>query len=132
MPLLVFNSNKTLSQEQRNRLAGQLSEITEHTLRKNRQVIVVRFDGGDGLGRWHAADGVVDPAQASIFDLSILITTGTNTEQEKSEWIAQAWRVVTSVVGESSHANYISVREINGSDWGYNGLTQNQRKAQAI
>lgn len=131
MPLLVLNSNTTLTPPQKTELATRLADITEAVLRKRRQVIVVRFDGGDLADRWYS-DGVIDPAETTIFELSILITTGTNTEQEKADWIAQAWSAVTGVLGACTHANYISVREIDGTDWGYNGLTQDQRKAQAI
>ena len=68
---------------------------------------------------------------ALIFDLSIIVTKGTNTGSEKAEWIALAWRIMTDALGGSEHPNYISVNEIDGDDWGYNGLTQNGRKKSA-
>lgn len=129
MPILTLNSSKALPESLMTKIAASLADITESILHKNRKVIVVRFETGDQQATWYSEGRV--PADALIFDLNIVITKGTNTESEKSDWINAAWRVVTEAAGASSYPNYIAVRELDGADWGYNGVTQSGRKKAA-
>ncbi|MDZ8026237.1 MAG: hypothetical protein RMX97_16300 [Nostoc sp. DedQUE11] len=130
MPLITLRANNISSERIRNSLAESLSLITENILRKNKQVIVVRFEATDRQAQWYVGGAVKSDDQA-IFELSIFITKGTNTDSEKAEWIAQAWRLVTEALGSAPHPNYISIQEIDGKSWGYNGLSQEQRKIQS-
>lgn len=126
MPVVTLNTSKSLSDSQMTKIAEDLSVITESILRKNKNVIVIRFKYDDQSGIWHSNGRV--PMDSLIFELSILVTKGTNTEPEKADWISAAWRVITGALGPSEHPNYISVQELDGSNWGYNGVTQNSRK----
>jgi len=130
MPLITLRANKIFTLEKRNDLAESLSLITEKILRKNKQVIVLRFETIDQPTQWYVG-GVVKSDDAAIFELSILVTKGTNTDSEKTEWIAEAWKLVTEALDGAPHPNYISVQEIDEKSWGYNGLSQEQRKIQS-
>jgi 4-oxalocrotonate tautomerase len=130
MPLITLRANKISSEKIRSSLAESLSLITENILRKNKQVIVVRFEAVDRQGEWYVG-GAIKSDDEAIFELSIMITKGTNTDSEKAEWMAQAWKLVTEALGTPTHPNYISIQEIDAKSWGYNGLSQEQRKIQS-
>jgi 4-oxalocrotonate tautomerase len=130
MPLITLRANKISSQDIANSLAESLSLITEKILRKNRELIVVRFEAVDERSQWYLG-GAVKSDDGAIFELNIIVTKGTNTDEEKAEWIAQAWTIVTEALGSAPHPNYISIQEIDGKSWGYNGLSQEQRKIQS-
>ena len=130
MPLITLRANKISSDKIRSSLAESLSLITEKTLRKNRKLIVVRFEAADQQGQWYVG-GVIKSDDEAIFELSIIVTKGTNTDEEKAEWMAQVWQLLIDVFGNAPHPNYISVQEIDGKSWGYNGLSQEQRKIQS-
>ncbi len=130
MPLITLRANKISSEKIRDSLAESLSLITEEILRKNKKLIVVRFEVANQQAQWYVG-GAVKSDDAAIFELSIIVTKGTNTDEEKAEWIAQAWELVTQVLGSAPHPNYISIQEIDGKSWGYNGLSQEQRKIQS-
>ncbi len=130
MPIIVLRVNRMPSEKTKNALAENLSFITEKILRKNKKLIVVRFDVDSQQEQWYTS-GAVKRDDEVIFELSIIITKGTNTDKEKTAWIAEAWRLITEAIGNSSHPNYISIKEIDGNSWGYNGLTQDQRKQQS-
>lgn len=130
MPLISFKSNKIGSEQVRTRLAQGLSALTESILRKNMKVIVVRFEAIDQPAQWYVGGAMKNDDEA-IFELSILVTKGTNTDEEKAAWMAECWKLVTEVLGSAAHPNYISVQEIDGKSWGYNGLSQEQRKINA-
>jgi 4-oxalocrotonate tautomerase len=130
MPLITLRANKILSENERNSLAAGLTDITANFLKKNKQVTVVRFDAADQSGQWYIGGVAKNDAEA-IFELSILVTKGTNSDEEKAAWLAAAWTLVTGILGNAVHPNYISIQEIDVSSWGYNGLSQEQRKIQS-
>ena len=130
MPLITLRANKISSEKIRDSLAESLSLITEEILRKNKKLIVVRFELANQQTQWYVG-GAVKSDDAGIFELSIIVTKGTNTDEEKALWIAQAWKLVTEALGSAPHPNYISIQEIDGKSWGYNGLSQEQRKIQS-
>lgn len=129
MPLITLRASKIFSEQIRDNLAESLSLITENILRKNKQLIVVRFEAALQETEWYV--GGVKSDNEAIFELSIIVTEGTNTNSEKAEWMLQAWKLVTEVLGATTHPNYISIQEIDGFSWGYNGLSQQQRKIQS-
>lgn len=130
MPLITLKANKKFSENIRDSLAESLSLITEKILRKNKQVIVIRFETAAQQAQWYVG-GTVKSDDEAIFELSILVTKGTNTDAEKAEWMAQTWKLLTEALGSAPHPNYISIQEIDGNSWGYNGLSQEQRKIQS-
>lgn len=130
MPILILRSNKKLTSKVKHDIAENLSHVTEKILRKDRKLIVVRFDVDSDQDQWFT-NGFV-PHDDLIFELSILITKGTNSGEEKNAWIAESWQILINTIGKTLHPNYISIREIDGGDWGYNGLTQTQRKKQLV
>ena len=129
MPLIKLRANKIFSENIKGSLAESLSLITEKNLRKNKKLIVIRFEDADQEGQWYV-EGAIKSDDRAIFELSIIVTKGTNTDEEKAEWIAQTWKLLTDVLGSSPHPNYISIQEIDGKSWGYNGLSQAQRSIQ--
>jgi 4-oxalocrotonate tautomerase len=130
MPLIILKANKIFSEKIRDSLAESLSLITQKTLRKNKQVIVIRFEVAEQQAQWYVG-GAVKSDDGAIFELSIFVTKGTNTDEEKAEWIAQTWKLLTEVLGSMLHPNYISIQEIDGKSWGYNGLSQEKRNIQS-
>lgn len=130
MPLIILKANKILSENMKDSLAKSLSLITAKTLHKNKQVIVIRFETAAQQGQWYVGGTVKNDEQA-IFELNIFVTKGTNSDAEKAEWIAQTWKLLTEFLGSTPHPNYISIQEIDEKSWGYNGLSQKQRKIQS-
>jgi phenylpyruvate tautomerase PptA (4-oxalocrotonate tautomerase family) len=123
MPLITLKSSHLSSDAVKNRLAESLTELTEQILRKNKALTVLRLDEIGSSSQYYIGGRIQNPNQP-IFDLTITITQGTNTAAEKAQWIAGAWQLMGTVLGESAYPNYITVQEIDGHSWGYNGLTQ--------
>lgn len=126
MPILTLRTNRSLTEDAISKLANDLSSITEIILEKDPEVTVVRFVSEEGSHRWFL--NKQPQIDTTIFELDIVITVGANSDDQKAEWIRRAWKVVCNVLGENTNVNYISVNEVDGSAWGYNGITQHQRK----
>ena len=127
MPLIKLRVNKAFSEMPRNRLVQGLSLITEEILRKRKELIVLRLEAADQKMQWYVGGSA--GGDEAIFELSITITKGTNTEEEKAQWIAEAWKLLTDILGSTPHPNYIMFEEIDAKNWGYNGSTQSAAKS---
>jgi 4-oxalocrotonate tautomerase len=127
MPLITLRTSKVLPNPLKKCLAEGLSLATEKILRKDRNVIVILFKVADQYAQWWVGNNFKDDG-VDIFELNIAITKGTNTDVEKAEWIAVASQLATEVLVTAPYPNYISICEVEGTNWGYNGLTQNRRK----
>jgi 4-oxalocrotonate tautomerase len=66
-------------------------------------------------------------ARAVAAHLEVCVTAGTNTAQEKKEFIRQAALLLQQAVGGLDTATYVVVRELPAGDWGYDGMTQADR-----
>ncbi|OKH56057.1 hypothetical protein NIES2101_02050 [Calothrix sp. HK-06] len=76
MPLITFRASKILSEQIRENLAKSLSLITEKILQKSKQLIVVCFEAALQKTEWYV--GGVKNDDKAIFELSIIVTEGTN------------------------------------------------------
>lgn len=56
------------------------------------------------------------------------ITTGTNTAEQKAQFVARMAALLRETLPALHEATYVIVREIDAQSWGYNGLTQEARK----
>lgn len=60
--------------------------------------------------------------------LEASVTAGTNTEEEKARFIAEAMNLLKSHIPGLHEATYVVVREMPATDWGYDGRTQAARR----
>jgi 4-oxalocrotonate tautomerase len=130
MPLITLKTSKVLPDPLKKCLAEGLSLATEKILRKDRNVIVILFEVASQHAQWWLGNDFKDYG-VDIFELNIVVTKGTNSDAEKEEWIAAACQLATEVLGTVPYPNYISIYEVEGTNWGYNGLTQNRRKVKS-
>jgi 4-oxalocrotonate tautomerase len=130
MPTLRLQVAPLLHPERYTALGAALTRITAQVLHKNPDVTVVMIDDLP-VARYLVAGR--DAAQP-IACLEISITAGTNTADEKAQFIRQAYAELQRQLGSSGHglheASYVTVRELPATDWGYGGLTQAARRAQ--
>lgn len=117
-----------LTQTQRDALFAETTELMVRVMGKRREVIVVSIlehatqnwaVGGTAL-RQHDLPGAY---------VEIKVTHGTNTEREKSAMIAETSAMLKRWVGEIQTASYVVIHEVTADAWGYDGLTQAQRKS---
>jgi 4-oxalocrotonate tautomerase len=83
--------------------------------------------GSDPAGTWSANGS----ATARAANLQAFITAGTNTDAEKAAFLAAARCMMEEVLGESTAPMYVVLSEVAASDWGYDGLSQAQRRCDA-
>jgi 4-oxalocrotonate tautomerase len=128
MPTLRLQVAPLLNPKRYAALGAALTRITTKVLHKKPEVTVVMIDDLPAARYLVAGRDAVQP----IACLEISITTGTNTAEEKAQFIRDTYAelhrqlsVGNSVLHEAS---YVIVRELPAGDWGFGGHTQAARR----
>ena len=124
MPTLNLKITPLQNPERYAALGVALTRITAEVLHKKPEVTVVMIDN---LPAAQFLIGGKD-AQLSAACLEVNITAGTNTADEKAQFVATAYAELHRQLDPLHEASYVIVRELPAGDWGYGGLTQAQRK----
>ncbi len=125
MPTLHLRIAPLLNPPQYAALASQLTALTARVLHKRADVTVVMIE--DLPAARFCVGGRA--SEQPIACLEIDITQGTNTTQEKQQFVVDAHALLQRVLGDLHEASYVIVRELPACDWGFDGLTQAQRRA---
>jgi 4-oxalocrotonate tautomerase len=132
MPTLRLQTTPLLNPERYRALGAALTRITAQVLHKKPEVTVVMIDDLPAARYLVAGRDAAQP----IACLEISITAGTNTAEEKSQFIREAYAELhrqLSVGSTALHeASYVIVRELPASDWGYSGQTQAARRLMQV
>jgi 4-oxalocrotonate tautomerase len=106
----------------------QMTRLMSTALRKKTELTSVLVEEAS-LHRW-AIGGEPAPVAAH---LDVKVTQGTNTSQEKEHFIASAAMLLREVMGDALPvATYVVVDEIAADAWGYDGLSQEERRRAAL
>ena len=129
MPILTLKTTATVSDEQAQSLMRQLSQLSTRILNKRAEVTASVFEAIPAARWWVGGE-----AGASVqAQLSIQVTQGTNTGDEKQRFVQQAHEVLLAHFSEPTlhPVCYVSVLEVPADGWGYGGLTQQQSSQMA-
>jgi 4-oxalocrotonate tautomerase len=124
MPTLHLRVTPLQNPQHYEALGQGLTELTARVLRKRAEVTVVTIDDLPPARYFIAGQAATQTAAC----LSIQITAGTNTVEEKTLFIHQAHALLSQLLGALHPASYVMVQELPATDWGYDGLTQSERQ----
>ena len=128
MPTLHLKVAPLQNPERYQALASALTTLTANILGKRPDVTAVIIDELPAA-RWYVGGRAVQRPTAL---LEISITQGTNTAEEKADYIQAAFAELQRQLGDDrgslEAASYVIVREVAASDWGYGGHTQLARR----
>jgi 4-oxalocrotonate tautomerase len=122
MPTLQLHLAPTQSPEREAALAASLTDLAARVLGKRPEVTAVLVQS---VPRWFIGGRGVDLPTAL---LEIDITAGTNTAQQKADFVEAAHEALRLQLGPLAPASYVIVRELPAGDWGYGGQTQRARQ----
>ena len=114
------------SDELSEKISASLVSRTSETLGKNADVTSVLIDYIQP-DQWFVGGKKVAGTGKATFNLEILITEGTNTKNEKSEYLRQVFSDMKEILGELTPACYIFINEVKADSWGFEGASQEFR-----
>ncbi len=126
MPILNVKVSQAASAELTDKIATLLLERTSRILHKDPKLTAIAVDyvppahwivGGSSL----AAQG----KNSVYFDIKV--TDGTNTKDEKAQYIAECFAAFSALLGPLHEESYIYVQDVRAEAYGYGGKTQEWR-----
>jgi 4-oxalocrotonate tautomerase len=127
MPILNLKVSAAASPELSQTLAKGLVEITARVLRKKPEVTAVAIDY-TAPDHWIVGGKSLAQHGKASFWLDIKIVDGTNTKDEKAEYLREVFALMARSLGQELHdESYILVHEVLADAYGFGGLTQEHR-----
>jgi 4-oxalocrotonate tautomerase len=126
MPILNVKVSKTANPALTHEISETLLELTSRILRKKRELTAIVIDyvppenwivGGASL----AAQG------KNSFYFDIKVVDGTNTKDEKAQYVREAFDAFAKLLGNLHEESYIYVHDVRAEAYGYGGATQEYR-----
>ncbi|MES2406359.1 MAG: tautomerase family protein [Pseudomonadota bacterium] len=126
MPYLNAKISAPQSAETTNKIAAFLTEFTADVLGKKRELTSVAVEYV-AANEWFIGGASVASGGLATFYLDIKITEGTNTKNQKADYVKKVFAAFESVLGNLDPASYIVIHEVRADSWGYEGATQEFR-----
>lgn len=127
MPLITVQyTSRRSSASLKAEIAAAVSNLSAEILHKDPRVTAVIVQSVDA-GDWFAGgQSLAEQKLASIW-VDIHITDGTNSKDEKAEFIAQTFARMDELLGPLHTESYIHVHDVRADAYGFGGLTQERR-----
>jgi 4-oxalocrotonate tautomerase len=107
-------------------IAAAVTELTATILRKDPKVTAVIVKSVDAAD-WFAGGSSLAEQGLASFWLDVHVSEGTNTKDEKADYLAATFRRMGELLGPLHHESYLHVDEVRGDAYGFGGLTQERR-----
>jgi len=131
MPYLDLKISGPCLPETIARFAARMTNLVVDVLGKKRELTAVAVQCVTP-GHWYVGGrSLTDQGRASFF-LEVNVTAGTNTADEKAEFVAAAFAAAEGILGRLDAASYVIVREVAADAWGYQGQTQEVRRGRGM
>lgn len=126
MPILNVTISRQPGAELVSRVAQGLVDRTVRVLHKRADItaVAVHFVPPE---HWIVGGRSLAEQNLSSFWLDIKIVDGTNTKDEKAEYLRQVFAFMEEVLGPLHAESYILVHDVRADAYGYGGLTQERR-----
>ena len=125
MPYINIKLNAKKSDELIKKITDVVLENTTIILNKKAAVTSVLVEFVE-QNNWS-----VGGEKIPTFNLDIKITKGTNTKEQKANYIKKCYKDFQELLGEISPASNIIIDEIDADSWGFECLTQEFRYVQS-
>ncbi|MCG7983429.1 MAG: 4-oxalocrotonate tautomerase [Candidatus Thiodiazotropha lotti] len=126
MPVIkIQHSGEPLSNDTCTMLQRQVTGLINRVLGKVVPVTAVLISSLPNQ-QWSVGGDAITHHQSVLME--IYITSGTNSEDEKRLMISEAYSLLEASLGPLVEASYVVIQELAPTDWGYAGVTQDERR----
>jgi 4-oxalocrotonate tautomerase len=130
MPILNVKVSRPASAELTHQISELLLELGTRILRKRRDLTSIAIDYVPPE-HWVVGGATLAAQGKSSFYFDIKVVDGTNTKDEKAQYIAEAFAGFEKILGNLHPESYIYVHDVRAEAYGFGGLTQEYRYIKA-
>jgi 4-oxalocrotonate tautomerase len=130
MPILNVKVSKIASPALTEAISETLLELTTRILRKKRELTSIAIDYV-APENWVVGGSTLASQGKSSFYFDIKVVDGTNTKDEKAQYIAETFEAFAKLLGNLHPESYIYVQDVRAEAYGFGGLTQEYRYIKA-
>ena len=130
MPGIVLTVSGKPDAALTSRLAADIADLTCKVLKKelSRTSVLVRYQPSE---QWFIAGRALADDGRNAFKLEVTITDETNTKAEKATYQAEAFALLSRLIGDLHPHSNIHVIDCRASAYGYAGVTQEEYRFRA-
>ncbi|WP_421954285.1 tautomerase family protein [Polaromonas sp.] len=126
MPILNVKISQPASDRLTHDVSEMLLELTTRILRKKRELTSIAIDYVPPE-HWVVGGSTLAAQGTNSFYFDIKVVDGTNTKDEKAQYIAEAFAAFGKLLGSLHEESYIYVHDVRAEAYGFGGLTQEYR-----
>lgn len=130
MPILNVKISQPASAALTHAVSETLLELTTRILRKKRELTAIAIDYVPPE-HWIVGGRSLAEQGKNSFYFDIKVVDGTNTKDEKAQYIAEAFSALGKLLGNVHEESYIHVQDVRAQAYGFGGLTQEYRYIKA-
>ena len=130
MPILNVKVSRPASTELVREISETLLELTTRILRKKRELTSIAIDFVPPE-HWVVGGASLAGQGKSSFYFDIKVVDGTNTKDEKAQYIGESFAAFEKLLGALHPESYIYVHDVRAEAYGFGGLTQEYRYIKA-
>src|SRR4051794_40290235 len=134
MPMITVQvASRAPSGDLSRRIGTTVSDLTVTLLHKDPRVVAVAVEYV-APEHWFIAGTSAAELDRAAFFVDVRISDGTNTKDEKAEFIRRTYEAMDQLLGGVHEESYVHVDDVRADGYGYGGQTQERRyiTAQAL
>ena len=126
MPILNVKVSAKRAHDITMSISTMLLELTSRILHKDPAVTSIAIEYVDPEDWFIAGKTLVEHGKSSFY-FDIKITDETNSKSEKAQYIEEAFRGFSRILGDLHHESYVYVQDVRATSYGFGGKTQEYR-----
>lgn len=130
MPILNVKVSQPASAERSTQISEMLLELTTRILHKKRELTSIAIDY-IAPEHWIVGGSSLAVQGKNSFYFDIKVVDGTNTKDEKAQYIAESFQAFEKLLGNVHEESYIYIHDVRAEAYGFGGLTQEYRYIRA-
>ncbi len=130
MPILNVKVSQPASAELSTQISEMLLELTTRILHKRRELTSIAIDY-IAPEHWIVGGSSLAAQSRNSFYFDIKVVDGTNTKDEKAQYIAESFEAFEKLLGNVHDESYIYIHDVRAEAYGFGGRTQEWRYIKA-
>jgi 4-oxalocrotonate tautomerase len=130
MPIINVKVSRTASAQATADISEMLLELTTRILRKKRELTAITIDYV-APEHWVVGGATLAVQGKNSFYFDIKVVDGTNTKDEKAQYVKECFEAFSRLLGDVHEESYIYVHDVRAEAYGFGGQTQEYRYIKA-